>query len=412
MDNGSGRRTRRRSLLSGLGALAAAGAAGCVESLSPGGDGGGDGGDDGDSNDSADGNTGVSAASGGSVVEGASDVELPVSASQLDRGASKDAIPAIVDPIFSEDWSGFEAEVRNQFGGGETIEPRLAEDDLVVGISREGEARAYPLKILNWHEVVNDELGGPLLITYCPLCRSAIVAERRAGGEETRFGVSGLLFRNALVMYDEATESRWSQILSQAIQGELTGDRLEILPSTLTTWGEWQESHPETVVLRPPPDSSTISSGAGTRDYRVNPYAGYGESEQIGIGGQFDDERLGPKVEVLGVAVDGTARAYTADAIGEAGLIEDTVGGLPIVVTTTPDGTPIAWSRRVDGETLSLSIADERHLAGGDSRWRRGTGIAVDGPYEGQRLTQANSVSALFWFAWLDFYPETELYEP
>ncbi len=406
MDNGSSRRTRRRSLLSGLGALAAAGAAGCVESLSPGGDDGSDGGGDGD------GDAGVSAASGGSVVEGASNVELPVSASQLDRGASKDAIPAIVDPIFSEDWSGFEAEVRSQFGSGETIEPRLEADDLVVGISREQEARAYPLRILNWHEIVNDELGGPLLITYCPLCRSAIVAERRAGGEETRFGVSGLLFRNALVMYDEATESRWSQILSQAIQGELTGERLEILPSALTTWGEWQESHPETVVLRPPPDSSTISRGSGTRDYRVNPYAGYGESGQIGIGGQFDDERLGPKVEVLGVAVDGTARAYTADAIGEAGLIEDTVGGLPIVVTTTPDGTPIAWSRRVDGETLSLSIADERHLAGGDSRWRRGTGIAVDGPYEGQRLTQANSVSALFWFAWLDFYPETELYEP
>lgn len=394
MDRVPDRRPSRRALLCGVGAVAASGAAGCLQSSS----------DDGDPG-------AVSAAPGGTVAGEPSDVELPIPASELTRGASKDAIPAIVDPVFADDWSGFEADVRDQFGEQRTIEPRLTDTDVIVGIVREGEARAYPLSVLNWHEIVNDELGGPLLVTYCPLCRSAVVAERRVDGEPAQFGVSGLLFRNALVMYDEATDSQWSQILAQAINGQLTGERLEIVPSTLTTLGEWRESHPETVVLRPPPESDTISVGAGVRNYTTNPYAGYEQSDQIGIDGEFNDERLGPKVEVLGVAVDGAARAYTADSIADEGLIEDTVGGVPIAVTDTPDGTPIAWSRRVDGETLSMTIADERHLSAGNSRWRRGTGIAVDGPYEGTRLEQANSVSPLFWFAWLDFHPDTELYE-
>jgi|APHM01.1.fsa_nt_gi Protein of unknown function (DUF3179). len=409
MSREPGQSPRRRSLLGGLGALAVTGLAGCVQLPSAGDGDGGDGGDAG-ATDVTDGLPGSTAS--GAVVGEPPDEELPVGPAALTRGAPKDGIPAIVNPSFGADWSGFEAETRSRFGSGNTIAPRLADDDLVVGVARDGEARAYPLKLLNYHEIVNDTFDGPLLVTYCPLCRSAIVAKRRAGGEPTVFGVSGLLYRNALVMYDEATGSNWSQILAQAITGELTGERLELLPSTLATFGEWRASHPDTTVLRPPPESDTLGAGTGVRDYATNPYPGYDQSDQIGIGGEFDDDRLGPKTKVVGVAVAETARAYTAEAIETEGPIKDTVGGLPIVVTNTPNGTPIAWSRRVGDETLSLGIADERHLAGGGSRWRRDTGVAVDGPFEGERLAQANSVSALFWFAWLDFYPETELYAP
>jgi hypothetical protein len=409
MSKEPGQTSRRRSLLGGLGALAVTGLAGCVQLPST---------DDGDgSNNGGAGATGVTDGLPGSTAPGAvvgepPEEELPIGPAELTRGAPKDGIPAIVNPSFGADWSGFETEARGRVGGVSTITPRLAEDDLVVGVARDGEARAYPLRLLNYHEIVNDTFDGPLLVTYCPLCRSAVVAERRAGGDPTVFGVSGLLYRNALVMYDEATDSNWSQILAQAITGELTGERLELLPSTLATLGEWRASHPDTTVLRPPPESDTLGTGSGVRDYTTDPYPGYDESDRIGIGGEFDDDRLGPKAEVVGVAVEETARAYTTDAIETEGLIEDTVGELPIVVTSTADGTPIAWSRRIGDETLSLTIADERHLAGGGSRWRRDTGVAVDGPFEGERLAQANSVSALFWFAWLDFYPETELHAP
>lgn len=350
-------------------------------------------------------------------------VDLPVSDEKLTRGAPRDAIRAIDDPVFGSDWAGVSAEVPVAITSigrprKQTIEPRLADDDTVIGVSRAGEARAYPLRVLNWHEVVNDSFGGPLLVSYCPLCRTAITAERRAGGRVTRFGVTGLLFRDDLVMYDEATDSRWSQLLATAIQGKLTGEQLELVPSTLTTLGAWRKSHPDTAVLRPPPESGMLGEGGQPRDYTIDPYTWYQTSEVTGVGGQFegsdasqtDGESLHPKAVVLGVAHDGQARAYPAEAVREVGIVEERVGGLPIVVTTAPGGTPVAWSREVEGSVLSFAVAGERHLSAGGSRWRRATGDAVDGPYEGKHLTQANAVSPLFWFAWLEFYPETELY--
>jgi len=386
--------------------------AGCVGA--PGG-----GGDDGDSSDEEV----PDALERGRVAAGpTTEVDLPVAESDLTRGAPRDAIPAIVDPVFGADWTDVSADVPRrgmtiQGPTRKTIEPRLRKDDAVIGVARAGEARAYPLRVLNWHEVVNDHLGGPLLVTYCPLCRTAVTAERRAGGDMSRFGVSGLLFRNDLVMYDEATDSRWSQLLATAIQGPLTGERLDLVPSTLTTLGAWRESHPNTTVLRPPPESGTVGGEPRPRDYTRNPYAGYQESRAVGLDrddGEFDEgydgERLHPKTEVLGVAHGEVARAYPAERVREERLIEDGVGGLPVVVTTTPDGTPVAWSREVDGDVLSFVLGDDRHLRGGGSRWRRATGDAVDGPHEGQRLAQANAVSPLFWFAWLEFYPETGLY--
>jgi hypothetical protein len=336
--------------------------------------------------------------------------ELPVPESELSRGARKDAIPAIVDPAFGEDWSGIEVERRDEFGNDAgTAEVRLQPDDPVIGVSRAGEARAYPLRILNWHEVVNDSLGGPLLVTYCPLCGSGMTAERTVNGEETVFGVSGLLWRNDLVMYDEATESLWSQILATAIRGEETGTTLTLVPSTLTTWGEWRESHPGTVVLRPPPESHTVV-GRVDRDYSRNPYGGYESSRRIGIGGSsFDDDRLHPKAQVVGVTHEGTARAYPLDAVQRAGVVNDEVNGLPVVVAAV-DSTLVAYVRVVDGETLDFVADGPKHLRAGGSRWRITTGTAVDGPREGTELEHANDVSPQFWFAWLDFHPETSVY--
>lgn len=354
-------------------------------------------------------------ASGGVATDLGGGIDLPVDESELRRGASRDAIPAVVDPAFGKDWSDVSVEVPWREFVGETsrtrtIEPRLGDDDHVIGVIRDGEARAYPFRVLNWHEIVNDTFDEPVLVSYCPLCRTAVTTDRRVDGTVTNFGVSGLLYKNALVMYDEVTDSLWSQVLARAIRGPQTGESLALEPTTITTWGEWRDNHPDTVVLRPPPESGTIAPGDGTRNYNVNPYVGYQQSDEAGLDGEFDDDRLHPKTEVLGVSHGDVARAYPAETIAQEDPLEDEVDGLPIVVTMTGDGTPIAWVRAVDVDVLSFAVADRRHLRAGGSTWNRATGLAVDGPHEGTRLTQANAVSALFWFAWLDFYPDTEVY--
>jgi hypothetical protein len=324
---------------------------------------------------------------------------LPVPQSELRRGAPKDAIPAITDPTFAGDWRD--------------LQWSLADEDQVVGVARDGEARAYPLSLLNWHEVVNDTFDGPLLVTYCPLCGSAVTAVRTVNGEETIFGVSGLLYKNDLVMYDELTDSLWSQILATAIQGEQTGATLELVPSSLTTWGAWRAEHPDTVVLLPPPDSNTVSGRDVRRDYGRNPYAGYEDSRRIGIGGSsFDDDRLHPKAIVVGVAHDDVARAYPLEVVAAAGVVNDTVGGLPVVVTVGPDDTLVAWDRTVDGEPLEFTAERATTMTAGGSTWNRLRGQALDGPHEGTHLAPATNRSPMFFFAWLDFNPETDVYQP
>jgi len=339
-------------------------------------------------------------------------LDLPVAREEMLRAASSDAIPGIIDPAFGADWSGLSLTVRARLDPRQTydIRPRLDDEAPVIGVERAGTARAYPLSVLNWHEVVNDDLGEPLLVTYCPLCRSGLAAVRRAGGEATRFGVSGLLWRNGLVMYDEATGSLWSQVAATAINGDLTGETLEIVPSTLASWGEWRRTHPGTEVLRPPPESGTLAGPSATRDYRANPYEGYQSGDAVGVAGDDPtDERLHPKTRVVGIEHDGTAKAYAVDAIEREGVINDAVSGLPVVLAST-GAAPAAYVRSVDGRPARFSAAGETHVRAAGSRWRRTTGEAVDGPHEGRRLERANDLSPLFWFAWADFHPETAVY--
>lgn len=198
--------------------------------------------------------------------------------------------------------------------------------------------------------------------------------------------------------------------VATAVNGELTGERLELVPSTLTTLGEWRADHPEARVLGPPPESGTIGDGVGERDSTTNPCGYYEDSGRIGLGrDSFEDDRLHPKSEVVGVSHGGVARAYPTETVREAGVVNDEVGRLPVVVTVA-ESSPMAYVREVDGSVLGFEVTDDRHLAAGGSRWRRSTGVAVDGPHEGTRLEQANDVSPLFWFGWLDFHPDSELY--
>ncbi|SFR50643.1 DUF3179 domain-containing (seleno)protein [Halogeometricum limi] len=209
-------------------------------------------------------------------------------------------IRAIVAPAFARDWSGVRvaeryrigSTARGDAGGGrgatDPSDGGLSDDSVVVGVERGGDARAYPLSILWWHEVVNDEFGGPLLVTYCPICRSGMVAERLVAGRPTTFRVSGHLWRppriyteasvldgrafgaslndadaavrnsGNLVLVDDATGSYWSQLLARAVCGPASGTRLVFRPSTVTTWGSWRRDHPETDVCLPPPHSESV----------------------------------------------------------------------------------------------------------------------------------------------------------
>ncbi len=391
----------RRRLLA-LGTAAALGLAGCTgqeDGTDPGADadptdGGGDGGDGSDGGDGE-----PIDADDGEVVRGPrGEVELPVEEAAIDDVVPKDRIPAITDPAFAEDWSDMDA--------------TLGDGERVIGVVRNGEARAYPLAILNYHEIVNEEFDGPLLVTYCPLCGSGVTAERRVAGEETTFGVSGKLWRSDLVMYDALTNSLWSQILGTAIRGERTGDRLTLVPSTITTWGQWRSDHPGTRVLLPPPESGVIRDNAVPQNYDRNPYARYESSDRIGVtlGDDFDDDRLEPKTWVIGVATDDAATAYPFDRVSDAGVVNDTVGDLPVVVTATGQDSLSAFDRRVDGRTLEFETAGEGRMRAGGSTWTRTTGIAQDGPFEGTRLDDAARVSTEFYFAWLNFHPDTAVY--
>lgn len=194
-------------------------------------------------------------------------------------------IKAIVDPAFGSNWRDHEIDpkyLRNEESDG------LVDSAAVIGRKDDGHARAYPLSVLWHHEIINDTHGVPLIVTYCSICRSGLVADRRVRGEPTLFGVSGQLWHppdraisasaqagrafganrwNAseqtevreganLVMYDARTRSFWSQAIAQAICGPMTGTRLSIVPSTLASWAEWREAHPETEIILPPPYSA------------------------------------------------------------------------------------------------------------------------------------------------------------
>lgn len=345
----------------------------------------------------------------------AGDIELPVPNHRLEIAGFKDSIPAITDPAFGDDWSDVRLRLRRQAISPE-FEPRLSASSPVIGVERHHTARAYPLGILNWFEVVNDRFpsddGGtePVLVTYCPLCRSGVTARREVSGEPTTFGVSGLLYRDNLVLYDGATSSLWSQVRAQAIRGPMVGTRLSLLPSTLTAWGKWRQDHPDSRVLLPPPLSKTVV-GDVVRDVTTSPYGDYENVTRIGVGpGRLGDDRLHPKAIVIGIRSDGVTRAYPLKAVENAGgVVNDVVGETPVVVAAT-DETLVAYDRRVGWRSRTFRRAGPNYLRAADSRWSIATGEAVDGPHRGSRLREATSASAMFWFAWVQFNPDSEVW--
>jgi hypothetical protein len=182
-----------------------------------------------------------------------------VSLDDLHQGCpARDCIPSIDDPKFI---SAADATY-------------VADDDIVIAISFGGEHRAYPTRILDHHEIVNDTIADtPLAITYCPLCGSAVGVRRDVGNTITEFGVSGVLYNSDLVFYDRETETLWDQVEAKGIVGPLTGETLDLVPVTMTRWSRWREAHPDTLVL---------STDTGfEEDYSGDPYAEYRSTDRL-----------------------------------------------------------------------------------------------------------------------------------
>lgn len=254
-------------------------------------------------------------------------------------GPPKDGIPAIDEPQFTPaddvDW--------------------LEDREPVIAVEIGEEARAYPIQVLMWHEIANDQIGDtPVAVTFCPLCNTAIVFDRRVNGEAVTFGTTGKLRNSDLVMYDRKTESWWQQFSGEAIVGELVGTKLEQLPTRITSWQDFRSAHPSSLVLN--------RETGFERDYGRNPYAGYDDvgSSPLFAAENDSDDRLQPKERVVYVEVGDRAFAVPFPALAEkrAITLETDAGELVVRwragVASALDGSGVANGRDVGAATVTL----------------------------------------------------------
>jgi hypothetical protein len=326
----------------------------------------------------------------------------------ISGGPPPDGIPPIDEPEFVS------VDVADQW---------LEDAEPVVVLEVGSEARAYPVQILIWHEIVNDTVNGvPVAVTYCPLCNSAISYVREVDGRETTFGTSGRLYASALVMYDRATESLWTHFDGRAVVGLLTGHRLEPIASPLLAWADFKTAHPDGRVL------DRGATGA-SRPYGSNPYQGYDNPDEFPfLFRGTPDDRARAMQRVVGVRTDESARAWTLEAISGAqnAATNSTVGDIPVVLFWTEGqssalesdtiaagrdvGSVGVFSPVVDDATLTFSIVDGELIDDQTGSIWSITGEATAGELSGTRLERLPHLDT-FWFAWSTYAPGTDLIE-
>jgi len=274
---------------------------------------------------------------------------IPVSEIK-DGGPPKDGIPSIDQPKFLK-----------------AAEADLSAETRVLGVKTNGIAKAYPIPILNYHEIVNDEFGGqPVVVTYCPLCGSGVAFDAEIVDKARAFGVSGLLYNSDVLLYDRQSETLWSQIKMEAVAGPLVGELLTMLPTSNTTWQDWKKRHPGTLVL---------SDETGfRRNYEQNPYPGYAQSRKLYFAVENEDSRFHPKETVIGIEDDGKFKAYPFSELAKTDnrTIEDQFQGKKLIINYN------------ENDQSAIILDDEKD--------------------ELPALTT-------FWFAWYAFHPETEVFQ-
>jgi hypothetical protein len=298
----------------------------------------------------------------------------------LSGGPGKDGIPAIDAPTFvpveeADEW--------------------LAEREPVIELALDDVARAYPLQILVWHEIVNDELADtPVAVTFCPLCNTAIVFDRRLDGRVLDFGTTGNLRHSDLVMYDRQTESWWQQFGGEAVVGELAGKELEQVPARIVAWEDFAARHP---------DAEVLSRDTGhPRDYGRNPYAGY---DDVDTGPFFPaagagDERLLPKERVVFIELEGEAVAVPFSVLAKEQTLEVEVGGERLRLRWVPgvgsalDSSDIGDGREV-GSAEVLSLASGEAVPFDQPFWFAVASFRPDIRIVGEEAAQGSSSSSL-----------------
>ncbi len=265
-------------------------------------------------------------------------------------GPGKDGIPAIDQPQFIEaDQVNF-----------------LKPEDRVLGLNYQGIQKAYPIRILNWHEIVNDQFGDePVLITYCPLCGSGVAFSANIADKNYHFGISGLIYNSDVLLYDRETESLWSQLLHQAVSGPMSGTRLDPIPVTPTRWLDWKNRYPDSLVL---------STKTGhIRNYQHDPYQNYQIDRKLWFPVAETNYSYHPKTWVLGIDIEGQAKAYPfSELMKMPSTFNDTLSQTTIKV-------------KFDKSHQSAEVFDNN----------------------GSQLPAVTT----FWFAWYAFHPETLIFE-
>ena len=267
----------------------------------------------------------------------------------LHGGPGRDGIPSLDDPVFVK--------------AGEA--KFLSAKDRVLGIAINGVARAYPVRILNYHEIVNDSIGAEaIVVTYCPLCGSGIAFSSTINGRRLEFGVSGLLYNSDVLLYDRQSKSLWSQIKKTAVTGPMRGTKLHAIPLSHTTWRDWQTRHPNTQVL---------STDTGfRRNYKVSPYGDYTRDGRLYFPVAEQNSQYRRKSTVLGLEIDGQFKAYPFDELKKS---------------------PEQFTDEFEGRLFEV-IYDKKNQ----------TARIVDP--EGNELPTLLA----FWFAWYAFHPDTDIY--
>jgi len=318
----------------------------------------------------------------------------------------KDGIPSVSDPAM------------------ETVDEAsawLGARSPVIAIQIDGEARAYPLAILMWHEIANDEIAGtPVAVTFCPLCNSAVTFDRRVNGDLLDFGVSGLLRNSDLIMYDRQSETWWQQLTGEGLAGEYAGVLLDIVPSQVIGFDSFAERFP---------DGQVMSRDTGHyRQYGVNPYANYDSSP----GRPFlfrgaVDPRLDSAVDhVLAAIIGESAKAYPFEILQRDRVINDAIGETPIVIfyqsgvasalgdadinNARDIGTAGMYQSSIDDKVLRFAANDDGAFVDEEtgSTWNA-FGEAIAGELAGSQLNWVHAFPH-FWFAWAAFHPDTDLY--
>ncbi|MBI4043651.1 MAG: DUF3179 domain-containing protein [Candidatus Diapherotrites archaeon] len=316
-----------------------------------------------------------------------------VSQSEILQGCfgGKDCIPSIDQP---------------KFVGVQEASAWLEEGARILGIEIDGVARAYPVKILDYHEIVNDEINEkPFAVTYCPLCGSGVAFHRIVLSEPVKLGVSGKLYQSDLIMYDRKTETYWSQISGEGIQGPLSGYRLQWIPLSVTTWKEWKEVHPDTKVL------SNVQDIYSPGTYESYPYGNY-ESEDSTLFPASGSSKYHSKAWVQGIELEGQFKAWVEMEVQKTGIVNDTFKGQKILVVWSNDAQAIKlFDRVLDGQELEFELKDGVLVdTATQTKWSF-SGQGLEGPLKGKTLSVVPSIRT-FWFAWTAFHPGTSVWPP